>query len=321
MTANHIKHASQFKGVLVGEGRTSFLQWLLATLQTNNLSVVKYTSRMTSRGRFTFAWCQNWTPILVVFDIHRHYSRPSYLWSCFNAFALETCLQLSVYVCLVGSPMTVINDLTNVPSQKVSWLRLCWIYRGSCARVSISSTAATMKKGTSVPGCALKHPQDQSHVYGLSLSHTPPSFLTSAPSSILIPYAYWQHASRFMALHTIPSLPPANQRSKHHRRERTRRSGWEIHRDECGREEETKKKEVPTVSLSNINLVHFGKRGTIILIILRGASVCVWVLISLDDRAGCVSGATGNWLTHTGKQTDTHTHMRTHTGLGSLCCV
>lgn len=207
----------------------------------------------------------------------------SYLWVYFNAVTLETCLQLSVYVCLFGSPMTVINDLTNVPSQKVSWLWLCWIYRGSCARISISYPTATMKKGTSVLGYALKHPQDQSHVYELSFSHTLPSFLTSAPSSILIPYAYWQHASRFMALHTIPSLPPANQRSKHHRRERMRQSGWEIHGEESGREEdrEAKKKDVPTVSLSNINLVHFGKQRTIILIILCAACVCVCVLISL----------------------------------------
>lgn len=58
----------------------------------------------------------------------------------------------------------------------------------------------------------------------LSLSLSLPSLLTSPPSSSLILYAYWQYASQFMALHTIPSLPPANQRPKHHRRERERES-------------------------------------------------------------------------------------------------
>lgn len=117
-----------------------------STLQTNSLSVVKYMSRMTSQGRFrfmhlavgfihgSFKVCIESIRLVpephlvvasIVFVIHRHYRWRSNSRVFLNAAALETCLQLSVYVRLVDSPMTVINDLTNAPSPKVSCLRLC----------------------------------------------------------------------------------------------------------------------------------------------------------------------------------------------------
>lgn len=125
MTANHIKHASQFKEVLVGGGENFFAT--MATI-TNNLLVLQKIQIADKQRKH---WC---------------------LWVYYSAVPTETCLQLSVCVCLVGSPMTVINDLTNVLSQKALWLWLCWVHRGRCACISISY--ATGKRDKSAKICS-----------------------------------------------------------------------------------------------------------------------------------------------------------------------